>query len=60
MNKDQKAQARTNALRANLKKRKAFIKDSAEAALSNNGAKKDNSAVAVGGGTEEDALKEES
>ena len=53
MNKDQKAQARANALRDNLKKRKAFVKDSAEAALS----KKDIN-NAVGGGTEEEALKE--
>ena len=57
MNKDQKAQARSNALRDNLKKRKAFIKDSNEAALS----KKDTNnapTIAIGGGTEEDALKE--
>jgi dihydrofolate reductase len=57
MNKDQKAQARANALRDNLKKRKAFIKDSAEAALSRKSSK--NAHVAVGGGTEEDALKPE-
>ena len=51
MNKDQKAQARANALRDNLKKRKAFVKESTEASLSNKGNKN-----AVGGGTEEDAL----
>ena len=54
MNKEQKAKARANALRDNLKKRKSFIKQSSEAALSPKGNKN-----AVGGGTEEEALKQE-
>ncbi len=49
----EKAAKRANALRDNLKKRKSFIKESNEAALS----KKNK--VAVGGGTEEEALKDE-
>ena len=58
MNKDQKAQARSNALRDNLKKRKAFIKDSNEAALSKKDTNNNAPTIAIGGGTEEDALKE--
>ncbi len=53
----EKAKKRENALRDNLKKRKAFIKDSNEAALSKNAPKKSMN-NAVGGGTEEEALKE--
>jgi len=57
MNKDQKAQARANALRDNLKKRKTFIKESTEAAMSPKG-DKNTVAISIGGGTEEEALKE--
>lgn len=49
----EKAKKRENALRDNLKKRKAFIKQSNEAALS-----KKSINNAIGGGTEEEALKE--
>ena len=47
----EKANKRAAALRNNLKKRKAFIKESVDASLSN---KNKN---AVGGGTEEEALQ---
>ena len=50
--KKQKADARAAALRDNLKKRKAFVKQSSDATVKN---KNRNS---VGGGTEEEALKE--
>jgi len=49
MDKHQKADKRAAALRDNLKKRKSFIKQSAEATVKTKNA--------VGGGTEEDALK---
>ena len=49
-----KAKTRANALRDNLKKRKTFIKQSAQASLN-----KDAPNNAIGGGTEEDALKPE-
>ncbi len=50
--KKEKADARAAALRDNLKKRKAFIKKSGDATVKNKNRN------AIGGGTEEDALKE--